>query len=320
MTAISVPRAASRRKTRILARIVGASCNLRIGEALWAYVFLAPWILGLLVFAVGPILASFYFSFTQYDVMSPPKFVGLENYRVALFEDQLFWPSLWRTFLFSIVVVPVGLAGSLVLAMLLNRGLTGTSTYRTLFFLPSLTPAVATAILWQWLLHPTIGPINAALGAIGIPGPGWLTSPKSALSALVIMSLWNSVGSNRMLIFLAALQGVPEHLLEAAEIDGAGTWSKFWHITVPMISPSILFNLIMGVIGALQVFTSAFVTTAGGPSYATWFLALHIYNQAFKYFRMGYGSALAWMFVLVLLLFTWLQLRSSERWVYYAAG
>jgi multiple sugar transport system permease protein len=304
----------------MLARIVGASCDLRIGEALWAYVLLSPWIIGLLVFAVGPILASLYFGFTRYDVLSPPVWIGLENYRVALFEDQLFWPSLWRTFEFSIVYVPVGLAGSLALAMLLNRGLFGTNTYRTLFFLPSLTPAVATAILWQWLLHPTIGPINAALGAIGIQGPGWLASPKSALSGLILMNVWNSVGSNRMLIFLAGLQGVPEQLLEAAQIDGAGSWAKFWHITVPMISPSILFNLVMGVIGALQVFTSAFVTTGGGPSYATWFLALHIYNQAFKYFRMGYGSALAWIFVLILLVFTWLQLRSSDRWVYYAAG
>ncbi len=230
------------------------------------------------------------------------------------------WPSLWRTFTFSAAVVPLGMIGSLFLAMLLNRGLTGTSTYRTLFFLPSLTPAVATALLWQWVLHPSIGPINTALRAIGIEGPGWLTSPSSAMSALIIMSLWNSIGSNRMLIFLAALQGVPEHLLEAAEIDGAGAWDKFVHITIPMISPSILFNLIMGVIGALQVFTSAYVTTGGGPSYATWFFALHIYSNAFKYFRMGYGSSLAWMFVLILLFFTWLQLRSSERWVYYAAG
>lgn len=319
MTAITRGATTSKRPsgTRLLARIVGASSALRLAEALWAYVFLLPWIIGLLVFWAGPILASLVFSFTRYDVLSPPAFIGLANYRDALFADELVWPSLGRTFSFSLAVIPIGMVGSLLLAMLLNRGLNGTNTYRTLFFLPSLTPAVATALLWQWVLHPTIGPVNTALGVVGIRGPGWLTSADWALPALVIMSLWNSIGSNRMLIFLAALQGVPEQLLEAAQIDGAGTWAKFRHVTLPMISPSILFNLVMGVIGALQVFVSAFVTTQGGPSYATWFFALHIYNQAFKYFRMGYGSALAWMFVVILLLFTWLQMNYSRRWVYY---
>ncbi len=319
MAALTRSATTTRRRsgTRTLARIVGASSNLRLAEALWAYVFLLPWLFGLLLFWGGPILASLFFSFTRYDVLSPPAFVGLENFRDALFVDELVWPSLGRTFTFSLAVIPISLVGSLVLAMLLNRGLRGTNAYRTLFFLPSLTPAVATALLWQWVLHPTIGPVNAGLGAIGIKGPGWLTSADWALPALVIMSLWNSIGSNRMLIFLAALQGVPEQLLEAAQIDGAGTWAKFRHVTLPMISPSILFNLVMGVIGALQVFVSAFVTTQGGPSYATWFFALHIYNQAFKYFRMGYGSALAWMFVVILLFFTWLQMNYSRRWVYY---
>lgn len=322
MAALTRSRTTARRRdwSTTLARIVGASSSLKLAEALWAYVFLLPWLFGLLFFAAGPILASFVFSFTKYDVMSPPMFIGLDNYRDALFVDKLVWPSLGRTFTFSLVYIPVGLVASLVLAMLLNRGLKGTNAYRTLFFLPSLTPAVATALLWQWVLHPAIGPVNTALGAIGIEGPGWLTSADWALQALVIMALWNSIGSNRMLIFLAALQGVPEQLLEAAQIDGAGAWAKFRHVTLPMISPSILFNLVMGVIGALQVFVSAFVTTQGGPSYATWFFALHIYNQAFKYFRMGYGSALAWMFVVILLFFTWLQLQYSRRWVYYEIG
>ncbi|MBC7237101.1 MAG: sugar ABC transporter permease [Chloroflexi bacterium] len=320
MAAISSSKTRPVHKASTLARIVGASSNLKTGEALWAYAFLLPWLLGLVIFAAGPIIASFYFSFTRYDVMSPPVIIGLENYQAAFFEDDLFWPSLGRTFYFSIVYIPISLTGSLILAILLNRGLPGTTAYRTLFFLPSLTPAVATALLWQWVLHPTVGPVNAALAAIGIRGPGWLTSPDSALMSLVVMALWNSIGSNRMLIFLAALQGVPEQLVEAAQIDGAGTWAKFWHITLPMISPSILFNLIMGVIGSLQIFTSAYVTTGGGPSYATWFFALHIYSQAFKYFRMGYGSALAWIFVVILLFFTWFQLRISQRWVYYATG
>lgn len=319
MTAITRSATTSRRtsRTRLLAKIVGASSNLRLAEALWAYVFLLPWLGGLVLFWAGPIVASFIFSFTKYDVLSAPSFIGFANYTDALFTDSLFWPSLGRTFTFSFAVIPISLAGSLILALLLNRGLTGTNIYRTLFFLPSLTPAVAAALLWQWVLHPAVGPLNVALDAIGIEGPGWLTSADWALPSLVMISLWNSIGSNRMLIFLAALQGVPEQLLEAAQIDGAGTWAKFRHVTLPMISPSILFNLVMGVIGALQVFVSAFVTTAGGPSYATWFFALHIYNQAFKYFRMGYGSALAWMFVVILLVFTYLQMNYSRRWVYY---
>ena len=304
----------------MLSRVVGASSDLRRGEALWAYAFLLPWILGLIVFWAGPIIASFYFGFTRYDVMSAPVFTGLDNYRVAFTQDDLFWPSLSRTFRFSVAYIPLTLSGSLLLALVLNRGMAGTNVYRTLFFLPSLTPIVASALLWQWVLHPTIGPVNGALAAIGIEGPGWLTSPDSALLSLIVMALWNSVGGNRMLIFLAALQGVPEQLVEAAQIDGAGSWARFWHITLPMISPSILFNLIMGVIGALQVFTSAYVTTAGGPAYSTWFFALHIYSEAFKYFRMGYGSALAWIFLLILFFFTFLQLRTSQRWVYYETG
>ncbi|MBC7077702.1 MAG: sugar ABC transporter permease [Synergistales bacterium] len=300
--------------------MVGVSSDLQIKQALASYVFLLPWLLGLIIFWVGPILASFYFSFTKYDIITPPRWIGLENYRQAFFRDNLMWPSLWRTFKYSIAVVPLGLIGSLALAMLLNRGLKGTNTYRTLFYLPSLTPAVATALLWQWLLNPNIGPINVVLERIGIKGPGWLTSATWAIPALIIMNLWGSLGSNRMLIFLAALQGVPETIVEAAEIDGAGAWAKFRHITLPWISPTVLFNLIMGVIGALKVFVSAYVATAGGPSYATWFYALHIYYHAFSYLHMGYGSALAWIFVVILLIFTYIQLKTSQRWVFYAGS
>ena len=286
-------------------------------RALWAYVFLLPWLLGLALFWVGPLVASLYFSLTEYDVLSPPKMVGLANYRRAFFEDNLFWPSLGLTLRYSVVVVPLGLAGSLLLAGLLNRGLRGTNLFRTCFFLPHLTPAVALALLWTWLFHPSVGPINLALGAVGIEGPGWLASESWALPALIVITLWGQVGGNGMLIFLAGLQGVPDQMMDAAKIDGAGAWARFRHIVVPMISPTILFNLILGVIAALKVFTLAFVATKGGPQYATWFLALHIYNQAFEYFRMGYGSALAWIFVAILLVFTYVQLKLSNRWVYY---
>jgi multiple sugar transport system permease protein len=201
---------------------------------------------------------------------------------------------------------------------MLNQGVKGTNTFRTVFFLPSLTPTVALALLWTWLFHPTLGPINVALGWLGIPGPGWLTSKVWAMPALIIITLWAAIGGSTMLIFLAGLQGVPQELYEAAKIDGAGSWARFRAVTLPLISPTVLFNLILGVIGALKVFTLAFVATLGGPSYATWFLALHIYRQAFEYFRMGYGSALAWIFVVILLIFTYIQMTWSRRWVYYA--
>jgi len=270
------------------------------------------------VFGLGPILASFVFSFFKYDMISDPVFVGIDNYTKALTGDELFWPSLWRTFAYSLVVVPVGVTGALGLALLLNRGVRGSAFFRSCFFLPSLTPAVALALLWTFLLHSQVGPINVALGWVGITGPAWLTDKSWALWALILITLWNTFGGNPMLIFLAGLQGVPESLLDAAEIDGAGRLAKFRHVVLPMISPTLLFNLILGVIGALKVFTIAFVATKGGPAYATWFLALHIYQQAFQYFQMGYGSALAWLFVVTLLLFTFLQMRASKRWVYYA--
>lgn len=307
-----------RKRLGWFARLAGARSPMEAHEAKWGYIFLLPWILGLVVFILGPILASAYFGFTQYEVLSPPKFVGLSNYTKALFDDRLFWPSLGRTLTYALAVVPLQLVGSLGLALMLNRGLKGTNIFRTLFFLPSLTPAVALAILWVWLFHPSVGPINVALSWIGIEGPGWLTSKQWALPALIIVSLWATTGGANMLIFLAGLQGVPQELYEAAEIDGASPWSKFWAVTLPLITPTLFFNLILGVIGALKVFTLAFVATQGGPSYATWFLALHIYRQAFEYFRMGYGSALAWLFVIVLLVFTYFQLNFSRRWVYYA--
>lgn len=302
-----------------LGKIVGGNTETQVRRSLAGYLFLLPWLLGLLIFWVGPIIASFYFSFTNYDVLSAPQWVGLANFTKAFTEDNLFWPSLGRTLNYSLIVVPVGLLGSMTLAALLNRGVKGTNIFRTFFFIPHLTPAVALAILWKWLLHPNLGPINLALSWIGIdPGPGWFTDKDWALEAIILVNLWAGVGGNTMLIFLAALQGVPQALLEAAKIDGAGRWQQFRHVTLPMISPTIFFNLVLGVIGALKVFTTAFVATEGGPSYATWFYALHIYQNAFAYFKMGYGSALAWIFVLILLIFTYIQMQLSNRWVYYA--
>ena len=307
-----------RKDPGIFGRLVGARSPVQANQAKWGYIFLLPWLLGLIIFWIGPILISAYFSVLEYDVLSPPIFIGIDNYTRAFSGDKQFWPSLGRTFYYSIVVVPLSVFGSLWLAMLLNQKLKGTNFFRTLFFLPHLIPAVALAVLWIWLFHPSVGPINLILSWVGIDGPGWLASKQWAVPALIVISLWAGLGGNTMLIFLAGLQGVPQELLEAAEIDGASRWTKFRHVTLPMISPTLLFNLILGVIGALKVFTLAFVATQGGPSYATWFYALHIYNQAFAYFRMGYGAALAWIFVLILLIFTYFQLQLSKRWVYYA--
>ena len=317
----SIVEAAARpRPMPFLARLVGARSPLEALDALWGYLFLLPWLIGLLVFWLGPILLSFALSFTEYDVISDPRFIGLENYQKAFFNDPLFWPSILRTFIYSAIVVPVGLAGALGLALLLDRGVRGTNIFRAIFYVPTLTPAVALAVLWGWLLQPEIGPVNYVLGLIGITGPAWLLSKDWALPSIMVINLWASMGGTAMLIFLAGLQSVPQEFYEAASLDGAGAWAKFRLITLPMISPTIFFNLVLGIIGALKVFTTAFVATQGGPAYATWFFALHIYQQAFSFFKMGYGSALAWIFVIVLLIFTYFQLVLSRRWVYYAGG
>ena len=286
-------------------------------EAIEGYLYLSPWILGFLFFVGGPMVASLLLSLTEYRITSPPTFIGLDNYRTAFTEARLFWPSLGRTFYFAIISVPVGITGSLLLAALLNQGLRGTTLFRTVFFLPSLTPVVASALLWTMLLQPETGVINYALRMLGIPGPRWFGSVQWAIPGLILMNTWGSIGGNRMMIFLAGLQGVPDSLYDAAAIDGANGWQSFQHVTLPMISPTVFFNLVLGIIGALRVFAAAMIATQGGPAYATWFFALHIYTQAFQYFEMGYASALAWSFLVVMLGFTYIQFRSSSRWVYY---
>jgi multiple sugar transport system permease protein len=310
----------TRRSRTLLMWLAGCETPQQLHYALRGYLYVTPWLLGLILFVGGPIIASLLLSFTSYDILSAPKFVGLANFQKAFFEDSLFWPSLGRTFLYAVIVVPASLIGSLLLATLLNQGKRGTNVFRTLFYLPHLTPAVAMAILWTWLLDPDLGPINLFLKNIGLPQPGWLADAGWALPSLVLISLWASLGGNTMLIFLAGLQGVPEELYEAAQIDGAGAVARLYHITLPMISPTLFFNLILGMIGALKVFNLAFIATGGGPSYATWFFALHIYQQAFQYYRMGYGSALAWVFMVILLALTAIQLATSRRWVYYQGG
>ncbi len=292
----------------------------------WAgYLFIAPWCIGFLVFTAGPMLASLLISFTSWTMLSPPSWVGLENFERLFAEDPLFLRSLWNTVFYVLLSVPFGTVLALGLALLLDQKVKGMSIFRTIFFLPSVTNVVAISILWLWVFNPEFGLLNSALRLVGIEGPLWLQSELWAKPALVLMSLWSVGGS--MIIFLAALQGVPHELHEAAQIDGAGAVRRFLHITLPMISPALFFSLIMGLIGGFQVFTQAFVMTGtaqpgseGGPNNATLFMVLYLYKKAFMDFKMGYASALAWVLFFIILVLTLLQKRLGQRWVHYEAG
>jgi len=308
------------RKRSFFTWLVGAETKFQAKDAVQGYIFALPWILGLIVFIAGPMLASLFLSFTEYSVLDRPTWLGLENYQRALFDDDLFYTSLWRTFYYAILVVPTTLVGALFLALLLNQRIFGRNFYRTVFFVPHLTPEVAMAVIWLWLLDPHLGPFNFVLQSFGLPEFPFLTDRDTVVPSLALIAFWAGVGGNRMLIFLAGLQGVPSDLYEAADIDGASIWSKFRHVTLPMISPTMLFNLILGIIGAMKVFNIAFVATRGGPAYGSWFFALHIYQQAFEFYRLGYGSALAWIFAAILIVFTLVNLRLSDRWVFYQGG
>lgn len=289
-------------------------------EAIEGYLWISPWIIGFVVFSLGPIIASLYLSFTQYKIGGAPEWIGLENYRQAFFVDKLLWPSLSRTVYYSIAVVTLGVALSLLAAILLNQNIKWRPFFRALYYLPSLTPIVALAILWRWLLQPKVGLVNFVLYQVNIPGPGWLTDRAWAIPALILIALWASIGGGRMIIFLAGLQGVPKELYESSEIDGANTIQRFFYITLPMISPVILFNLILGIIGSFSVFSISYIATEGGPNYATWFYMLHLYYNAFSYFQMGYASALAWIFFVLIFILSYIQIRLSNRWVYYEAS
>lgn len=283
-------------------------------EMRFGLLFVAPWIVGFLLFTVYPVFATLYLSFTDYRVLSPPRWVGWENYRELLTDTETFWPSLGNT-LYLFLELPVALILGIIIALLLDQKLRGMAWYRTLFYLPSIVPVVANAMLWLWLLNPEYGLINTALRFLHLPAPGWLASPFWSKPALILMDLWGVGGG--MIIYLAALQGVPVSLYEAADLDGANSWHKFWNVTLPGISPVIFFSLIMGVIGTFQYFTQTFVMTRGGPDKSTHFYALYLYENAFQYFRMGTACAMAWLLFLLTLGATLLVFTTSARWVYY---
>jgi multiple sugar transport system permease protein len=277
------------------------------------YLFISPWIIGFVVFTAGALLGSFSISLTKWNIVGTPEFVGLANYQ-KMVEDRFFWQSIKVT-LYYLLNVPLNVVLGLLLALLLNQKVKGLSVFRTIFFLPSVASGVAVSLLWMWIFNPRFGIINVLLKKIGIIGPLWLGSEAWAIPALIIMSIWGVGGG--MLIYLGALQGIPTAFYEAATLDGAGAWKKLLHITVPMITPVLLLNLVMGVIVSFQVFTQAYVMTDGGPNYATLFYVMYLYQQAFVWFNMGYASALSWVLFLIILVFTVIILKTSSSWVYY---
>jgi multiple sugar transport system permease protein len=283
-------------------------------EIIDAYVFMSPVIIGLLVFTIGPIIVSLFLSFTKYNLLSDPKWVGIDNY-TKMYGEDLFWKSLSVSAIYSVVSVPVGLVVALFLAMLLNRKMRGVYFFRSIYYLPTVISGVGVAMLWRWIFNGQYGVLNTLLRTVGIKGPNWLLDENYALAALIITSIWGVGGT--MLIFLAGLQGIPSELLEAAEIDGAGRWAQFRYITLPMISHVTFFNLVLGIIGALQVFTDAFVITNGGPNNATLFIAVYLYRHAFMYLNFGYAAALAWVLFLIVMMLTLMVFRSSPLWVFY---
>lgn len=289
--------------------------------------FTLPWIIGFIIFELYPVGASLYYSFTEFNIFQPPKFIGLENI-TTLIKDNKFYLSLFNTAYITLVGVPVGMIYSLAMAMLLNMNVRGMSIYRTIYYVPTIVPIVASAILFVWVLNPQYGLLNSVLGFLNLPQPSWLSDPKYTKPSLIMMDLWRS--GQTMLVYLAALQGVPQSLYEAAEIDGAGKLRKFWNITVPAISPATLFLFIMGLISSFQYFTQAYVFAStsgasamqqieGGPENSLLFYSIYLYQNAFSFLKMGFASAMAWIMFVVIIIVTVIVFKTSEKSVYYDA-
>lgn len=276
-----------------------------------------PWIFGFIVFTGGPILFSIIISFCDYDILNPARFTGLENYRWMFTKDPLFWKALYNT-VFMVIGIPLGMGLSLAIALLLNLKVRGVALWRTFFYLPAIVPAVASSILWIWIFNPSAGLLNTVLATFGIHGLNWLQSEHTSKWSLILMGLWGAGGG--MIIWLAGLKGISESYYEAAALDGAGTWQQFVRITIPLLSPYIFFNLIMGLIGTFQIFTQAFIMTSGGPVNSTLFYAYQLFNNAFRYLHMGYAASMAWILFLIVFGLTVVQMSLQKRWVHYEEG
>ena len=291
-----------------------ADCHSR--EAIKGYAFVLPWMIGFLSFTLIPVAMSLYYSLCDYSLLQPPVYRGLENYRM-LMSDEVFLKALVKTFNYAAFSIPLGLIVALAAALLLNNDIRCRSVYRTIVFLPSLVPTVAAAMIWLWLFNNKLGLVNLALTKLGVDKPpGWLADEHWAMPALVIMSVWG-IG-NTIVIYLAGLQDVPRELYEAADIDGAGAGRKVWHVTLPTLSPVIFFNLIMALIGSMQVFVLPYIMTQGGPARSTYFFTYYLYDNAFVYLKMGYASAMAWIQLLIVLTLTAIAFWSSKHWVHHA--
>ena len=277
--------------------------------------FVSPWLFGFVLLQLWPFLGSAWLSLTSYDLVSAPRYVGLENYRTLVSDDPAFWQSLWVTIRYAIVSVPLGVVAGVALALLLNVEIRGQAIFRTLFYLPSVLPQVATAVLFSWLLNPELGLVNGLLRLLGIQGPAWLQDATWAPWTLVMLSIWGVGGG--MVIYLAGLKDVPTYLYEAATLDGASPWQRLRAVTLPMLTPVIFYNIVMGVIGAFQTFTQAYVMTKGGPDGSTTFYALYLFRRAWDNLDMGYACAMAWVLFLGIAVVTTLLFRGQERWVHY---
>ncbi|MEM7033372.1 MAG: sugar ABC transporter permease [Chloroflexota bacterium] len=295
--------------------------RLSFEETMFGWLFIIPAVLGLVLFKLGPVLASLYLSFTKYEIISSPRWIGFANY-TKLVGDDLWLKSIEVTIRYVLLSVPLTLIAAYLIALLMSRNVKGINTYRTIWYLPSVVPIVASATIWRWGLNPEFGPINYPLKLVGIPAPRWLTDPDWIIPSIVFISLW-SLG-NTVLIFLASITGVPKSYYEAAEVDGAGPWAKFRHVTVPMTSSIIFYQLIVNIINSFQVFGIAYVlfvsnpsASSAGPDNAALFYVLYMFRNAFGYFRNGYASAMAWILFVVVMLLTWLLFYSQSRWVYY---
>lgn len=287
-------------------------------ETVTFYLLILPWLLGLIFFMLGPIVSSFFISFLQWDLITPPKFIGLKNYIDMFTKDELFWKSLKVTSIYVLFRVPLTIVAALILALLMNQNVPGIGVFRTIYYIPAVISGVAVSMLWVWMFNDNFGLVNGVLAKMGIRGPGWFSDPDWSLTTMIIISLYN-IGATAV-IFLAGLKNIPETIYEAAEIDGAGPVRRFFSITIPLITPTILFNLLMTLIASFQTFTEALIITNGGPVNSTLFFNLYLYQNAFTYSKLGYASALAWILFVITLAVTYVIFRYSNRWVYYEGG
>ncbi|MGG4206757.1 sugar ABC transporter permease [Paenibacillus jamilae] len=287
-------------------------------ERNWGLLFALPAILGLMIFTIGPIAASFVFSLTDWTIGGQMTFIGLDNYRTILTEDATFSQSMFVTTYYALGSVPLGLAAAFIIALLLNQKVKGLSVFRTIYYLPTIVPSIANTMLWLWMFNPDFGLLNSLLEGVGLPGSKWIYDESTAIPSLIMMSTWG-IG-NTVIIFLAGLQSVPTHLYEAAEVDGGNRWHKFFHITIPSMTPTIFFNLVMSLISTFQAFNQAYVMTNGGPNNSTLFYVFYLWRTAFTETKIGYASALAWILFFVIMVLTVLIFSTAKKWVHYEGG